>query len=272
MADLQFIGAVEKLNNQNYSMWQTCMESYFQGLDLWEIVGGSDITPPPAANAEALRKWRIKAGKVMFAIKTTVEKEMLEYIRYASTPKEAWDILPARIREKENEMRRLQLLESEHMSRDTTKYVSLHRALVKGDLESVKAFLAQDENAISVPISLRGERPIHIAVAEGHVQLVEELVKMINPVFLEFRQDDGETALHIAARGADTRIAKALVEAYGELVRLENRNHHLPVTLAAIFGNTEMFNYLRSVTSQQDLIPRIVNIPRSYFDQQNYRI
>ncbi|XP_059631638.1 uncharacterized protein LOC132274384 isoform X2 [Cornus florida] len=95
---------------------------------------------------------------------------------------------------------------------------------------------------------------------------------MINPAFLEFAQDDGDTALHIAARGANTRIAKALVETHGELVKITDRNGHIPVTLAAIFGNTKMFNYLHSVTSQQDLIPRIVNIPQSDFDYLNYRI
>ncbi|XP_059630296.1 uncharacterized protein LOC132273346 [Cornus florida] len=161
---------------------------------------------------------------------------------------------------------------SSEIYRDTTKYSPLHKALVKGDLESVKAFLERDPNAISVPISTIGERAIHIAVAEEHVQLVEELVTMINPVFLEFTQDDGDTALHIAARGANTTIAKSLVESNGELVKITDQNGHVPVTLAAIFGNTEMFNYLHSVTSQQDIIPRIVNIHRPYFDYLNYRV
>ncbi|KAJ9565416.1 hypothetical protein OSB04_001382 [Centaurea solstitialis] len=49
-------------------------------------------TTPPQEDANgALRKWRIKAGKAMFALKTTVEEEMLEHIRDEKTPKEAWD-------------------------------------------------------------------------------------------------------------------------------------------------------------------------------------
>lgn len=50
MTDLQFSGATEKLNNHNYSTWRTSMESYLQGQDLWENVGGSDTTPPPIEN------------------------------------------------------------------------------------------------------------------------------------------------------------------------------------------------------------------------------
>ena len=86
------------------------MESYLQGQDLWEIIGGSETTPPEE-DAAAMRKWRIKAGKAMFAIKTTIEEEMLEHIRYASTPKNAWDILATRF-SKKNDMR-LQLLEND---------------------------------------------------------------------------------------------------------------------------------------------------------------
>ena len=34
--------------------------------------------PPPEENSNgALRKWRIKAGKTMFALKTTIGEEML---------------------------------------------------------------------------------------------------------------------------------------------------------------------------------------------------
>ncbi|KAB2610257.1 S2-RNase [Pyrus ussuriensis x Pyrus communis] len=90
MGDLQVVGGIKKLNNQNYNTWATCIESYLQGQDLWEVVGGSEATQPAAEDANGvLRKWKIKAGKSMFALKTTIEEEMLEHIRDAKTPKEA---------------------------------------------------------------------------------------------------------------------------------------------------------------------------------------
>lgn len=50
----------------------------------------------------------------MFAIKTTIEEEMMEHIRNATTPKEAWDSLALWF-SKRNDAR-LQLLKNELMS------------------------------------------------------------------------------------------------------------------------------------------------------------
>uniref|UniRef100_A0A2N9J1Z6 CCHC-type domain-containing protein n=1 Tax=Fagus sylvatica TaxID=28930 RepID=A0A2N9J1Z6_FAGSY len=93
-------------------MWSTCMESYLQGQDLWEIMAGSETTP--LDNDQALQKWKVKAGKAMFAIKTSIEEEMLEHIRRADTPKVAWDTFATLFSKKNNV--RLQLLENELMS------------------------------------------------------------------------------------------------------------------------------------------------------------
>ena len=83
------MGSIKKLNNYNYSTWSTCLESYLQSQDLWEVVGRSESTPPPEADANALKTWKVKVGKAMFAIKVSIEEEMLEHIRYTPTPKEA---------------------------------------------------------------------------------------------------------------------------------------------------------------------------------------
>ena len=88
------------------------MESYLQGQDLWEIVGGNEVTPPE--DAAALKKWKIKAGKATFAIRTTVEDDMLEHIRHTKSPKEAWDTFKALFSRKNDT--RLQLLENELLS------------------------------------------------------------------------------------------------------------------------------------------------------------
>uniref|UniRef100_A0A2N9EMD7 Retrovirus-related Pol polyprotein from transposon TNT 1-94-like beta-barrel domain-containing protein n=1 Tax=Fagus sylvatica TaxID=28930 RepID=A0A2N9EMD7_FAGSY len=90
------------------SRWQN---SKPLGQDLWEIVAGSETTPPD--NDQALRKWKVKAGKAMFAIKTSIEEEMLEHIRCADTPKAVWDTFATLFSKKNNV--RLQLLENELM-------------------------------------------------------------------------------------------------------------------------------------------------------------
>ncbi|XVE81428.1 hypothetical protein DITRI_Ditri15bG0062500 [Diplodiscus trichospermus] len=86
MHDLQVVSGIKKPNNQNYNTWSMYMESYLQGQDLWEIVSGKDV--PPKADDTALNKWKVKANRAIFAIRTTVEEEMLEHIRAAKTPKD----------------------------------------------------------------------------------------------------------------------------------------------------------------------------------------
>ncbi|KAE8684543.1 putative disease resistance protein [Hibiscus syriacus] len=96
MGDLQLVEGIKKLNNQNYNTWATCIESYLQGQDLWEVVGGSEVTQPTAKDTNGvLQKWKIKAGKAMFALKTTIEEEMLEHIQDAKSPKEVWPTQPS---------------------------------------------------------------------------------------------------------------------------------------------------------------------------------
>ena len=116
----------EKLNYNNYTYWSTCIESYLQGQDLWEVIGGSNTTPPEpkiskvvdgkttTVENEEFKKWSIKAGKAMYVLKTTIDKELVEYIRKAETPKAAWDTLAALFSKKNDA--RLQLLESELMT------------------------------------------------------------------------------------------------------------------------------------------------------------
>ena len=128
MGDLQVVGGIKKLNNNNYNTWSTCMMSYLQGQDLWEVVGGCETMPPEEDANGILRKWRIKAGKAMFALKTTVEEEMVDHIRDCKTPKEAWDTFVTLFSKKNDT--RLQLLESELLSvsqRDMTIAQYFHK-------------------------------------------------------------------------------------------------------------------------------------------------
>ena len=61
-----------------------------------------------------LLKWRIKAGKVTFSLKTTIGEDKLEHIWDDKAPKEAWDTFVMLV-SKKNDMR-LQLLENELLS------------------------------------------------------------------------------------------------------------------------------------------------------------
>nr|TKW14134.1 LOW QUALITY PROTEIN: hypothetical protein SEVIR_5G147400v2 [Setaria viridis] len=71
MADLLSVGGMRKLNSHNYTNLHRVLGQY-----LWEVVAGIEKTPSPKENAEALRTWRIKEGKAMFTLKTTIEEDL----------------------------------------------------------------------------------------------------------------------------------------------------------------------------------------------------
>ncbi|KAF7817945.1 Retrovirus-related Pol polyprotein from transposon TNT 1-94 [Senna tora] len=59
--------------------------------DLWSLVGGEETQPP--TEGEDLKKWKVRAGKAMYMLSVTVEDDILQHIKEAKTPKEAWDTL-----------------------------------------------------------------------------------------------------------------------------------------------------------------------------------
>ncbi|WOH11611.1 hypothetical protein DCAR_0831101 [Daucus carota subsp. sativus] len=71
-----------------------CLEAYLQGQDLWEIVTGAEkeLADTPN-NAELRRKWKIKCGKALFALRTSIREEFIEHVREVNSPKEVWDTL-----------------------------------------------------------------------------------------------------------------------------------------------------------------------------------
>ena len=89
-----------------------CIEAYLQGQDLWELVAGDDeISNDVSENAESRRKWKIKCGKALFTLSTSINKEFIDHVRDISSPKEVWETLKKLFTKKNTA--RLQLLENE---------------------------------------------------------------------------------------------------------------------------------------------------------------
>ncbi|KAF9664428.1 hypothetical protein SADUNF_Sadunf16G0017900 [Salix dunnii] len=76
-----------------------------------KVINENETLQPKVEDTNCtLRKWKIKKGKALFALKTTVDDDMLEHIRDVKTPKEAWDIFVKLFSNKSNT--RPQLLEN----------------------------------------------------------------------------------------------------------------------------------------------------------------
>ncbi|KAH7843402.1 hypothetical protein Vadar_016136 [Vaccinium darrowii] len=62
-------------------------------------------------NAEARRKWKIKCGKALFALRGSISKELIEHIRAKEKPNEIWQLLEQLFTKKHTAT--LQMLENE---------------------------------------------------------------------------------------------------------------------------------------------------------------
>nr|DAD31904.1 TPA_asm: hypothetical protein HUJ06_010755 [Nelumbo nucifera] len=103
---------IEKLVGTNYQYWRFCMEAYLQGQDLWDLVTGNDTLHDDTPQlVDARRKWKIKSGKALFALRTSINKEYIDHVRKLDSPKKIWDTLE-RLFTQKNTMR-LQYLENE---------------------------------------------------------------------------------------------------------------------------------------------------------------
>lgn len=52
---------------------------------------GSNTRQPHEINDQLLKKWKVRTGKTMFIIKVSIDEDMLEHIKNATTPKTDWD-------------------------------------------------------------------------------------------------------------------------------------------------------------------------------------
>ncbi|CAA7020014.1 unnamed protein product [Microthlaspi erraticum] len=104
---------MEILNQSNYRLWKSCMESYLVSEDLWDVVGGSSTTPPmgAAATAEATKEWTRKNAKAEFALKRSISSGVFEHVSRCTSASSIWQALD-QLFNKKNEAR-LQLLENE---------------------------------------------------------------------------------------------------------------------------------------------------------------
>ncbi|XP_076944962.1 exocyst complex component EXO84A-like [Bidens hawaiensis] len=84
--------------------------------DLWEVTNGEDVVEPRIDTNGAIHKWRVKVGRAMYLLKTTIEENLLDHIRDQATPKQAWDTI-ASLFSKRNDTK-LQLLENELLLRN----------------------------------------------------------------------------------------------------------------------------------------------------------
>ena len=142
----------------------------------------------------------------------------------------------------------------ENIDDGVENYVNLNEALQIGDWNAAKHFLSRHPRAISAKITVTDKTALHVAAEAGHVHIVEELVKQMSEKDLEIKDNDGFTALALAAYTGNYRIAKCMLEKNKNLISIGSGNGNIPVVLALYSGHLKLARYLYSLTPQEILM------------------
>nr|CAD1836418.1 unnamed protein product [Ananas comosus var. bracteatus] len=129
---------VEILNQSNYKVWKSYLESYLIGEDLWDVVGGGFRRAPTDTpeNREALKRWRTLNAKAEFVLKRSISHDLFEHIIGCKSVREIWETLDGLMNKKNNA--RLQLLENELAN---TIQGAVKRNIIRGLNKEYHAFI-----------------------------------------------------------------------------------------------------------------------------------
>ncbi|KAL2533235.1 Ankyrin repeat family protein [Abeliophyllum distichum] len=130
----------------------------------------------------------------------------------------------------------------------------VYDALILGKERVVDRFLRQYKtSAFTERITASGETALMVAIKGGHGHIIKKLVSLTPPELLAFKEDFGNTALHVVAELDNVKTAQLLVNKNHELLNICNRREILPIHLAAMRGHREMTSYLFSVGMKDEI-------------------
>lgn len=141
------------------------------------------------------------------------------------------------------------------MERETARRLSLYKAAVNGDFDTIRASLRDGSITLTDKISMFSENLIHVIVGGG--QGTEFLIELLNdqnfrPEMLLETDFGGNTALVLAAMSGYTEGARILVERNPRLLTFKiTETEVCPVYVAAMLGHKETVGYLIDQTKQQ---------------------
>ena len=126
--------------------------------------------------------------------------------------------------------------------------LTLYKYAHNGDWDAIKTYLSRYPNARKAKLEPYGGTALHVAASTGHLRVVEELVKLMSVEELEIQDNQGSTALFIAALVGIRKMAECLVRKNEHLVTFVNAQKKIPLVQACISNCKDMALYLYSVT------------------------
>ncbi|XP_065618234.1 uncharacterized protein LOC136062722 isoform X2 [Quercus suber] len=237
---------------ESYAAWSDRMKTILMRHDLWNIV---ETTTEPTT-----RVWSKKNAMALYLIRESCglgRFSLIEKIKYA---KSAWDVFA---KMSESDTGPVIADPNSGMRNDEnsgfSQYLSFEKHIRKGNWDAAMQFINSHPEAVSARISFLESTALHIAIFEGHTNIVEELVKIMSEENLKIKDTSGFTVLGHCAMAGNIQMAKCIIGKSRSLLSIGNGIDDLiPVVLAIACNHSgaEMARYLYSETPLEDLMPR----------------
>ncbi|XP_069174847.1 transient receptor potential cation channel subfamily A member 1 homolog isoform X4 [Procambarus clarkii] len=109
----------------------------------------------------------------------------------------------------------------------------------QGNEEALEVLLSDDHCRELVDVSDRYDNsPLHAAAKHGYMAIVNKLLEAGSKV--DNKNEDEETAFHVAAEAGQVRVVRELVNRYKFLLSDENEYSNTPLHLACLQGHTDV--------------------------------
>ncbi|XP_050279701.1 uncharacterized protein LOC126720895 isoform X2 [Quercus robur] len=134
--------------------------------------------------------------------------------------------------------------ESSDTDDEYAAYMDLYKAVQSNDWNATEEFFREHPDTIDKKITPRGKTALHVAVAAGHVNMVNELVERMSEVQLLIEDLNGLTALDETTLVGNQEMADCILIKNSNLVSIGDKRKHNPVVLALANGHMNLARYL----------------------------
>ncbi|CAL8118552.1 unnamed protein product [Prunus armeniaca] len=234
---------VELLDSSNYVDWSVWVKTYLLAQDLWDVVE-QDEEEEEEESDDNFKAWREKNATALHAIQISCGREASSLIRNTSSAKRAWDTLAENFKPKPFLPRY-----------DKGLYKPLFDVVSRGDWNEAKEFLTLHPDAIRARHPYSNNTALYMATELEHEHIVEELVQLMSEEDLEITDNDGWTALALAAQRGNIKMVECMVGKSKKILGITTNQNLTPILLASIYDQWDVVHYLYSVTPIEDLMP-----------------
>eukprot|EP00261_Vitis_vinifera_P037127 XP_019078370.1 PREDICTED: uncharacterized protein LOC100262122 isoform X1 [Vitis vinifera] len=138
-----------------------------------------------------------------------------------------------------------------------TSQKELFDMVMKKEWTEVVKMYKQNLGIHTAKITSSGDTALHIAVSEGSVDMVEQLIKVLDSKgrkeALKIQNEHGNTPLHLAAAMGNRAMCKRIIEVDESLVDQRNEDSHTPLFLTALHGKKVAFVFLLKICEQREI-------------------